>query len=117
MKGRRPTDKGMCVVICPCKCACACVGNEFPAPNFPQLEEEVIAHWRTIDAFQAQLQWSKDQGTKGEFSFYDGTSRLMERARKAAWKDDWTSGMSCCKAMPTFRQEHVAMGYAAMVAV
>ncbi|KAH6845077.1 isoleucyl-tRNA synthetase [Chaetomium sp. MPI-CAGE-AT-0009] len=37
--------------------------------NFPKAEEEVLRHWREIDAFQTQLRLTQDQP---RFTFYDG---------------------------------------------
>ncbi|KAK4233624.1 isoleucyl-tRNA synthetase [Achaetomium macrosporum] len=37
--------------------------------NFPKAEEEVLRHWREIDAFQTQLRLSQD---RPRFTFYDG---------------------------------------------
>ena len=37
--------------------------------NFPKAEEEVLRHWRDIDAFQTQLRLSRGQP---RFTFYDG---------------------------------------------
>lgn len=38
-------------------------------PNFPKEEEKVLAYWKEIDAFNTQLELSKD---KPAFTFYDG---------------------------------------------
>lgn len=37
--------------------------------NFSKAEEEVLRHWREIDAFQTQLRLTQDQP---RFTFYDG---------------------------------------------
>ncbi|KAK4143920.1 isoleucyl-tRNA synthetase [Dichotomopilus funicola] len=37
--------------------------------NFPKAEEEILRHWREIDAFQTQLRLSQD---RPRFTFYDG---------------------------------------------
>jgi isoleucyl-tRNA synthetase len=37
--------------------------------NFSKAEEDVLRHWREIDAFQTQLRLSQDQP---RFTFYDG---------------------------------------------
>ena len=37
--------------------------------NFPKAEEDVLAYWREIDAFQTQLRLTQ-QGP--HFNFYDG---------------------------------------------
>jgi isoleucyl-tRNA synthetase len=37
--------------------------------NFSKAEEDVLRHWREIDAFQTQLRLTQDQP---RFTFYDG---------------------------------------------
>lgn len=43
-------------------------GEAVASPNFPQLEEDVLAYWEKDDTFQASI----DQRTGDEFVFYDG---------------------------------------------
>lgn len=38
-------------------------------PSFPKYEEEIMMHWRKIDAFKKQLEKTKDNEP---FTFYDG---------------------------------------------
>jgi len=44
-----------------------------PSPNFPRLEEQVLAYWKTDDTFNASVE-RNPAGSKGanEFVFYDG---------------------------------------------
>ncbi|KTF04717.1 MULTISPECIES: isoleucine--tRNA ligase [Trueperella] len=43
-------------------------GDAVASPNFPQLEEDILAYWEKDDTFQASI----DQRTGDEFVFYDG---------------------------------------------
>ncbi|WP_461013497.1 isoleucine--tRNA ligase [Trueperella pyogenes] len=42
--------------------------NAVASPNFPKLEEDILAYWEKDDTFQASI----DQRTGDEFVFYDG---------------------------------------------